>query len=147
SGEMDVTRHAHATCYLDLAEKAELEFDNAQQAMWLERLEQEHDNLRAALQWLLEQWETGPNREMALRLSAALRRFWEGHGHLREGRSFLERALAGSEGVAVTVRTKALRVAANLALTEGDHDRVEARCAESLALCRESGDKQATAHS
>lgn len=103
SGEMEVTRHDHATCYLALAEKAQLEFDNIQQAVWLERLEQEHDNLRTALQWLLEQREAGPNREKALRLGAALQRFWEVRGHSSDGRSFLERALAESQGVAASV--------------------------------------------
>ena len=147
SREMDVTRHTHATYYLALAEKAELEFDSPQQAVWLERLEQEHENLRAALQWLLEQGEAGASREMALRMAAALRRFWDVRGYFSEGRSFLEKALAGSEEVAVPVRTKALRAAANLALTGGDHDRAEVLCEQSLALCRESGDKQGSAYS
>ena len=115
--------------------------------MWLERLEQEHQNLRAALQWLLEQGAAGPSREVALRLGAALRRFWDVRGHWSEGRTFLERALAGSEGVAASVRAKALRAAAELALTGGDHDRGEVLCEECLALCRKSGDKQGAAYS
>jgi predicted ATPase/class 3 adenylate cyclase/DNA-binding CsgD family transcriptional regulator len=147
SGEMDVTWHANTTYYLALAEKAELEFDSPLQAVWLERLEQEHDNLRAAMQWLLEQGEAGPSREVALRLGAALRRFWDVRSYYSEGRSFLERALTGSEGVAASVRAKALRAAANLALSQDDHDRVEALCKESLALCRESVDKQGAAYS
>jgi predicted ATPase/DNA-binding CsgD family transcriptional regulator len=147
SGEMDVTRHAHTRYYLALAENAEVEFDSSQQAAWLERLEQEHDNLRAALQWLLEQGGAGPSIEIALRLGAALRRFWDVRGYHSEGLSFLEKALAGSEGVAVPVRTKALRAAANLALTGGYHDRAEVLCEQSLALCRESGDKQGAAYS
>jgi len=147
SGEMGVTRHAHATCYLALAEKAELEFDSPKQALWLERLEQEHDNLRAALQWLLEQGGAGPSREKALRLGAALMGFWDVRGHRSEGWSFLERALAASAGVAASVRAKALRAAARLDISGGDHDRGKALCEESLALCREFGDKQGAAYS
>ena len=136
SGEMETTQDAHATYYLALVEKAELE-----------RLEQEHDNLRAALQWLLEQKEAGSSREVALRLGAALRRYWDVRGYYCEGWSFLERAFAGSEGVAASVRKKALRTAAELALNQDDHDRAETFCEESLALCRESDDKQGTAYS
>src|SRR5437764_5422609 len=55
AGEMESTRRAHAAHYLVLAEQAELELGGPQQAVWLEQLEQEHDNLRAALQWSLEQ--------------------------------------------------------------------------------------------
>jgi predicted ATPase len=55
SGEMEAIRQVHAEYYLRLAEEAEPEFRGAQQGMWLERLEREHDNLRAVMQWLLEQ--------------------------------------------------------------------------------------------
>ena len=59
SGEEEVIRHAHAAYYLRLSETAEQEIEGPQQALWLERLEQEHDNLRTALSWWLEQGETG----------------------------------------------------------------------------------------
>src|SRR5260370_32475136 len=55
SGEMESTRCAHADYYLRLSEDAEVEIGGPQQAAWLERLEREHDNLRAAFQWSLEQ--------------------------------------------------------------------------------------------
>ena len=83
SGEMASTRRAHAVYYLRLAEDAETEIGGPQQAAWLERLEREHDNLRAALLWSLEQAEneeaTDDERSMeaALRLGGALRDFWE----------------------------------------------------------------------
>src|SRR5947209_1862334 len=111
SGEMESTRRAHATYYLALAELAELELGGPQQGVWLDRLEREHDNLRAALQWTIEQGEAGGSMEMALRLGGALRRFWWGRGHWSEGRNFLERALAtGLAGtwIAPSVRAKAL---------------------------------------
>ncbi|HEY6407699.1 MAG TPA: tetratricopeptide repeat protein, partial [Ktedonobacteraceae bacterium] len=145
SGEIEVTRYAHATYYLRLSEKAQLEFDSPQQAVWLEGLEQEHDNLRAALQWSLEQEKTEQNieerREMALRLGGALQGFWRVRGYWSEGLTFLQRALAGSERVAAPVRAKAFSAAANLALRLGDDDRGEALCKESLTLYRELEDK------
>jgi predicted ATPase/DNA-binding CsgD family transcriptional regulator len=142
SGEMESTRRAHAAYYLGMAEQAELELGGPQQAAWLNRLEREHDNLRAALQWSLEQAEGDEDMEskrgieVALRLGGALRRFWIVHGHLSEGRSFLERAVAASEGSEASVRAKALVVAANLAFYQSDYERTEAFSKESLALYR-----------
>jgi len=138
SGEMEATQHAHAAYYLRLAEEAEPELGGPQQMVWLERLEQEYDNLRAALQWSLDQAEHG--REMALRLGGALRRFWFVRGHLSEGRAFLERALLGSEGVTASVRAKALTAAARVAFGQGDYARAEVLGEKSLALCRKLGD-------
>jgi predicted ATPase/class 3 adenylate cyclase/DNA-binding CsgD family transcriptional regulator len=139
SGEMEVTRQAHAAYYLQHAEEAELELLGPQQAVWLKRLEREHDNLRAALRWSLEQGETGQSQEMALRLSAALWWFWLVRGHRSEGRAFLEQALAASEGVIASVRAKVLIVASQFALNQGDMDRAKALAEESLALSRKLG--------
>jgi predicted ATPase/DNA-binding CsgD family transcriptional regulator len=147
SGEMEFSRQAHAAYYLALAEDAEPELRGPQQAVWLERLEREHENLRAALQWGLVPGEDGHRREMALRLGGALRRFWIVRGHWSEGRNFLERALAESKGVAASVQVKALITAANLAHMQSDNDRAEALAEESLALCRELRDTGGIAHS
>src|SRR6266699_148634 len=140
SGEMETTRQAHALYYLTLAEEAEPELRGPQQVVWLERLEREHDNLRAVLQWFLERGEVGDNIEMALRLAGALWWFWEFRDHWSEGWNFLERALAGSKGVAVPVQVKALKAAANLAFIQSDNHRAEALYEECLAKCREVGD-------
>ncbi len=140
SGEMEVTRQAHAAYYLRLAEEAEPELGGAQQAVWLERLEREHDNLRAALEWSLERGEGGHSVEMALRLAGALQQFWEVRGHWSEGWTFLERALAVSKGVAAPVQVKVLKAAARLAYKQSDIDRAEALYEECLAQCRELGD-------
>ncbi len=78
--ELEVARSAHAEYYLGLAEEAEAHLEGAEQVVWLERLEREHANLRAALDWSLEQ-HAG---EMALRLSGALFRFWEARRYLSE---------------------------------------------------------------
>jgi len=140
-GEMEATRRAHADYYLELAQEAEKELGGTQQAVWLEKLEQEHENLRAALNWFLERGEA----TSALRLCAAIWGFWSVRGHVTEGRHFLERALAGSAGVPMVVRAKALNAAGMLALNQDDYEAGEALCRESLALFRELGDKQGMA--
>jgi ATP/maltotriose-dependent transcriptional regulator MalT len=75
-----------------------------------------------------------------LRLGAALEQFWVIRGYHSEGRTFLERALAARDGVATPVQAKALSTAGRLALNQGDMDRGEVMCEQSLALCRELGD-------
>ncbi len=141
--EMETTCAAHAAYYLRLAEEADVWLWGPQLFAWLERLEREHDNLRAALAWSLEPVpgeEAGQRMEMALRLGGALHRFWFSHGHFSEGRTFLERALALSAGVTTVRRAKALVIAADLAYHHGDAQQVEALAEESLALSRAVGD-------
>ena len=145
SGEMEVIRQAHATYYLQVAEEAEPELGGLQAVVALERLEHELDNLRAVMRWSLEREEMGGSIEMALRLGAALWQFWRVHGHVSEGRTFLERALVKSTGIEAPVRVKALIAAARLADSQDDTDRAEALCEESLALCRELGDTRGIA--
>ena len=147
SGERETTQHAHAAYYLALAEEAEPELAGLQQAVWLERLEREHDNLRAAMQWLLEQEGTEQRREMALRLGGALLRFWEVRGHWSEGWTFLEWARAESKGVAVPAQVKVLMAAAYLLdHLENDTDRAEALYEESLVRYRALGDTPGIAY-
>jgi predicted ATPase/DNA-binding CsgD family transcriptional regulator len=143
SGELEIARQAHAQYYLALAEEAEPELFDSRQAIWLNRLEQKHDNFRAALLWLLEQKEI----EAALRLGSALRRLWFIRGYLSEGRYWLERALMESEGVAASVRAKALNAAGQLSGLQGDFSRAELLCRESLALLRTSGNTRLMVHS
>jgi predicted ATPase len=150
SGERESTRRAHAAYYLALAERAELELRGPQGAVWLDRLEREHENLRAALSWSLEQAEDegareDERREIALRFGGALWELWRIHGPISEGRNFLERALAESQGVTASVQAWALAAAANLANMQADNDRAEALAEESLALFRELGDTQGIA--
>jgi predicted ATPase/class 3 adenylate cyclase len=140
-GEEEAARRAHADYFMQFAEEAEPALKGPQLVMWLERLEREHDNLRAALQWALE----GGRAEMALRLGTALERFWVVRGYRNEGRAFLERALAGSAGVAADVRAKALIAAARLAFIQSNYDQGEAFAQESLALFRELGDRRGVA--
>src|SRR6266700_1685670 len=138
SGEAEVTHQAHATYSLALAEEAERAWNGPQQAGWLARLEQEHDNLRAAMNWLLERGEA----ERALRLGTALWWFWYTHEHRHEGWNELSRALERSEGVAMPLRARALWAAGSLAGSLGHVERGAVLCQESLALFREIGDTQ-----
>jgi predicted ATPase/DNA-binding CsgD family transcriptional regulator len=154
SGEMESTRRAHAHYCLSLVEQAELELGGPQQAVWLDRLERDHDNLRVALQWSLEQAgkeearEGERSMEIALRMGGALWMFWWARGHRNEGRTFLERALAASEGSeASSVGAKALFAAAHLAFVQSDYERAEALAEGSLALYREVEDQWGIAFS
>ncbi len=146
-GEMEIVRRTHAHYYLALAEEAEQELGGPQQVRRLEQLEREHDNLRAAMRWSLEQGKAGVTMEMAWRLGDALRWFWQRRGHLSEGRTFLERALAGSQGIVAVGRAKALDAAVILAHFQGDGVRRDALSRESLALFQELGNKQGIAFS
>ena len=149
--EEHMIRHAHAAFYVALAEESEKELVGSQQATWLERLEREHDNLRAALEWSLKPDEDFNDKqrrmEIALRLAGALRRFWQMHGHLKEGQFFLEQALSASEGILVSAqaRAKALIAAGTLASIQNDFNRTETYCQESLLLFRQLGDQQGIA--
>ncbi len=140
-GEATDAREAHADYFLRLSEEAVPALDGPLLTSWLDRLEQEHDNLRAALHWFLE----AGLPVMALRLGSALERFWVVRGYRHEGLTFLERALGASAAVAPSVRAKALLVAARLSFMQSDYDRGKALAQESLALFRELGDKRGIA--
>src|SRR5829696_699880 len=103
-GEGEEARRRHATFFLALAEEAEPRLRGPEDVEWLERLETEHDNMRAALSWALERGEV----ELRLRLAGALGWFWEAHGHYSEGRRWLEEALAKDDRASVAARVKAL---------------------------------------
>jgi predicted ATPase/DNA-binding CsgD family transcriptional regulator len=137
-GETEAARRAHASYLLRLAEESEPGMTGPQQAALLARLEQEHDNLRAAMQWMLEHAEEG--KAMALRLGGALRSFWFVRAYFSEGRDFLEQALLRSDDVAAPVRAKALYAASQLYDALASPDRAEELCKQSLTLYQELGD-------
>jgi predicted ATPase/class 3 adenylate cyclase len=141
SGEAAQARDKHADYFVRLSEEAVPALDGPLLTTWLERLEQEHDNLRAALQWLLEADQV----EKALRLCSALERFWVVRGYRHEGLAFLDRALGTSAGASPSVRAKALLAAARLTFMQSDYDRGTALAQASLALFRGLGDKRGIA--
>jgi predicted ATPase/DNA-binding CsgD family transcriptional regulator len=154
SGEMESTQHAHAIYYLRVAEVAEGELEGPQQIAWLERLERDYDNIRAAMRWSLDRAKAEEAADsieneggLALRFGGAMQRFWIIRGHVTEGRTYMEEALARSSETAGPVRAKALKAAARLALVQGDYQRGEVLCEESLALYRELGNTAGEAFS
>jgi predicted ATPase len=144
AGEAERVRAQHRDALLALAERGEREVQGPAQATWVDRLDREHDNLRAALEWC----RAAPDgREAGLRLAGALWRFWWVCGYLSEGRRWLDDALTGSEAAAPEARVKALNGAGNLAYAQGDYGRATALHEEALALRRALGDQRGLAAS
>jgi len=139
SGEGDALRRLHAGYFLALAEEAELELWGASTTEWLAKLEEEHDNLRAALRWSLES-----DVETAVRLVGAIRQFLSVHGHLTEGRRWMEEALERS-GDRTPTRWKALLGAGLMAWQQGDFWSARKFQEEGLAAVRVTGDKRQVA--
>jgi predicted ATPase/class 3 adenylate cyclase len=136
SGDLEPTRRRHAEHYLGLAAEAEPHLGGPDQGRWLDRCEQEHANLRAALGWAVDQGQAGPAQAAA----GALWRFWQQRGHLTEGRQWLDEALAMPSGLGPTpARAKALTGAGGIAWWS---DRAAARAFydEALAIERRLGD-------
>jgi len=143
SGELEVVRRRHAAYYLALAEQAEPQLYRSEQRAWQERLDTEHDNLRAALWWSV----VGGEAEYGLRLGGALWRFWWVRGYLSEGRRWLDELLRATAATAQgVVRGRALHGAAWLADGQGDIAQARALAAQSLSLFREADDKGGIAH-
>jgi predicted ATPase/DNA-binding CsgD family transcriptional regulator len=142
SGETDAVRAAHAAYYLALAEEAEATLSGREQGRSLQRLRDEHDNLRAALSWTVDRGEV----ETGLRLCCALWRFWLLAGYVSEGRRWLAAALAvgGEEGVR-NLRARALMAAGVLAAYQAEYAEAAKLCADSLTLATELGDRRAIA--
>jgi predicted ATPase/class 3 adenylate cyclase/DNA-binding CsgD family transcriptional regulator len=137
TGELKALRRWHAGYYLALAEQAEPLLHGAEQLAWLDRLEAEHDNFRAALEWSLAEERGGT---IALRLSGALAWFWEPRSYISEGRHWLARAL-GQASDRSAARMKALYGAGFLAHWQRDSATARALLEESLAIARELGDR------
>ncbi|HEX6477796.1 MAG TPA: tetratricopeptide repeat protein [Ktedonobacteraceae bacterium] len=145
SGEAEQVRAAHAEYYLRLAEEAERHLSGREQARWLVRLEREHSNLRAALEWFLDQAEKGAGREMALGLATALAQFWLMRGHGCYARVALERALANREGVGALSLAKGFATAGLIASGQGDLGQAETQLKKSMALSRSMGETRGEA--
>jgi predicted ATPase/DNA-binding XRE family transcriptional regulator len=140
SGGADRLRERHARYFLALAEETAPRLRGRDATIWLERLEVENDNLRAALRWTLHQTDA----ELALRLAGALGQFWYRRSDYREGWSWLEEALArgGSDNA---LRLRALYWAGRLALLQGELGRAAMRLEESLTLSRTVGNREVMA--
>ena len=124
-------RARHAAHFLALAERAAPALRGPEQAICLSRLERELANIRAALDWAFG----GGTSSLGLRLATALERFWQYHGHMREGLVWLRRGLAIAE-VSPAERARALGVAGWLARFANDMAGAATLLEESLALAR-----------
>src|SRR5437588_385265 len=143
SGEARDTLVRERDWYVDMVAQAEPEFfRGAESGAWLERLDREHDNLRAVLQWSME--EPGEERQ-GLQLAAGLWRFWEIHGHLAQGRAWLEHFLQLTEGEVSALRADAYTGAGILAFMLGDQAAASLLHERSLELHRELGDSDGIA--
>lgn len=139
--EEEAIRARHCEWYVSLAEQAKPLLRSAEQAMWLDRLEAEHNNLRAALEWSIGHPGAG---EYSLRLASAMWQFWHMRAYKTEGRRWLERALA-CDGGGATLRAAALNGAGCLAFVQCDWAQAEMLLGESLRHARSAGDRAAEA--
>jgi predicted ATPase len=137
----DEMRRRHADYFTALAEEADQHL-RGDPGPWLDRLEREHNNFRAALDWLAAAGET----QLSLRLAGSLQRFWFQKGHLAEGVRRLESALGADESPTAP-RAKALDGSAMLNLYERDVRTAAARAEEALALHQALGDEWGSANS
>jgi predicted ATPase/DNA-binding CsgD family transcriptional regulator len=128
-------RGAHADAFLALADATGRPLAGQGEREWLERLAVEHDNVRAAIDWYLQE-----DASAALRLAAAMSWFWSLHGHYTEGRQRL-RQLLGRVSCENMVRVRALNGAAWLALSQGDYPDADRLLGESTELSRRLNDK------
>jgi predicted ATPase/DNA-binding SARP family transcriptional activator len=138
--EVVATRAKHRDFFLNFAERGWAEAFGPKQIRWNDRFEREHDNLRAAFDWSMEQGDA----DAALRLAGATSWFWQGLGHWHEGRARLEAALAADGNISTLARARALGEAGRLAWHQADAARATALLEESLALFRTLGDNQGT---
>jgi non-specific serine/threonine protein kinase len=138
AGEESDVRRRHRDWFLQLAEDAEPKLTGPDQVAWIARLEDEHDNLAAALRWSVDHagdWESG------LRLCYALGRFWSVRAHLSEGRAWIERVLSMTPDPRHPLRTRVLLWSSQLARLQGDSSVARSRLEESRALAEALGDR------
>jgi predicted ATPase len=141
SDEGAALQRTHAEFFTELAEQGDTHLMSPDQTVWLDRLNIEYDNIRAAMNWAAV-----ADVRLALRLGAALYRFWYVRGYWGEGRRWITDLLE-LEGTQVhsELRAQALNTAAQLALLQGDHAAAQTTVKEALALARRCGDERHTA--
>jgi predicted ATPase/class 3 adenylate cyclase len=144
AGEGDAALRRHRDWYLALVDEASPAFfQGPEPAEWLQRLDMEHDDLRSAMEWCLDQDDEGWS---GLRMAAGLWRYWEIRGHLTEGRGWLERMVAAVGDEVSPLRANALTGAGTLAFMQGDFRAASAFHEGSLALHRQMGDALSVAY-
>ena len=150
SGDFEEARNQHFKFFLALVEQGKQKVSGAEQILWLDRLEEDHDNLRAALEWALRTEEADtkaskhretPAVKEALRLAGELHIFWKRRSHWAEGREWLQRALAQCICLPCTrERLIALNAAALLAVEQADTRSASEYAEQNLTLSQQLGD-------
>jgi predicted ATPase/DNA-binding SARP family transcriptional activator len=138
SGDAENLRERHSSFFEARAQDAAAELVGPEQSAWLRRLDQDLDNLRAALAWTIE---TGAY-ERGLQLASALKQFWYIRGHALEASRHLESLIEATTSASPT-RLAALGTAAVMAIIPGDFERARKFAAEAIVLARETGDSAA----
>jgi predicted ATPase/class 3 adenylate cyclase len=141
-GREHEVRRRHAMAFLALAEATAPELPGARQRAIMQRLHLDHANLRSAVRWAIDAGDV----DVALRLVAALWRYWQLDGHLVEGRALTDEALVmrGAE-VPTSVRLAAVTAAAGIAYWQGRAEEATGLYVEQLDLARRLGDRAAEA--
>jgi predicted ATPase/class 3 adenylate cyclase len=140
SEEGPAVRGRHALRFRDLAERAGPHLTGPDQPRWLDELNREHNNLRAALRWAIDRDEG----ETALRTAGPIWRFWYARGHLEEGRRWLEGALGLPSNRGPTrPRARALTALGGISYWQGDFDSALRSYEEALDIHRSLGDRAA----
>lgn len=167
SGESDTLEREHALCFMRLAEEADPYLTGADQQLWMELLEDQHDNLRQALRYALRSGRTrrsaarpasdsaasdrsiGPV-EIGLRIAGAIWRFWQVRGYLSEAREQVQALLsaaasAGESGPSLESRVKALVASGVLAWRQGDYAAARSALEQAISDGKAVGDKRSIA--
>ena len=140
NGEADAIHRKHAEFFVSLGEMAEPFLQTAQSDVWLGRLEEEHDNLRAVMRWSLAN-----EPSIAIRLAVAARNYWLVHSHLTEGFGWLKAASETSFDPSPALRFKLLNGLGLAARFRGDYETARHAYENGLAAGREADDKQGIA--
>jgi predicted ATPase len=141
-GELETVRERHARAFLDLAEQAAPNLSGADQRMWLDRLERDHDNLRAALDWSTNH----PVPDVAARVAFALWRFWQQRGYLNEARARFEAMAVMDWELEPTVAARFAEGFGGVAYWQADHPRAVEQYRRALEIWRRLGDKREIAN-
>jgi predicted ATPase/class 3 adenylate cyclase len=143
SGEAEETRRRHAEFFVALAEEARPKLRAEPQVEWLQRLEQENGNLRAALSWALSTDDIAT----AAGLSWALYMFWWIRNHQPEGQRWTEPLFLRRSELPPWLRIRTIIVFAAMVYGQGDVEFIEPLCVELMELSQEvGGDAQADAN-
>ena len=142
SGECDDIEERRSQAYLDLAEEAAPQLAGADQRRWLDRLEREHDNLRATLMWAANR----PDPELAVRVAFALWRFWQQRGYLNEARVRLDDLRGRGWDLSPVLQARLAEARGGVAYWQADQATAEACYQEALELWREIGDRREIAN-